>query len=156
MGSELSIAVRVMNESDVTEIARWGKSPQHLSVIAEAMTNQQITVVVAEENGIIVGTGALRHILGRRFAEIWLMETREDARGRGVGTAVIEYLEAVARALGRTRVTLEVEKGNAGALRLYERLGYQIEGESVTSWLVNTDGVVSTYYADCFRMTHAL
>lgn len=49
-------------------------------------------------------------------------------RGRGIGTRLIAALEAWAPAHGITRITAHAWETNPGALRLYERLGYQHEG----------------------------
>jgi aminoglycoside 6'-N-acetyltransferase len=48
-------------------------------------------------------------------------------RGRGVGTALLAAAEAWARQQGAERMTLDLDVNNAGALRLYERVGYQVE-----------------------------
>ncbi len=47
------------------------------------------------------------------------------ARGRGIGSAVMRRLDDVALARGATRLSLSVLISNAGARRLYERLGYR-------------------------------
>ena len=49
-------------------------------------------------------------------------------RGRGVGTALLQAAEAWARERGATRMTLGLDAFNAGALRLYERMGYETWG----------------------------
>ena len=46
------------------------------------------------------------------------------ARGRGVGTAMMNALEDLAREHGFAKITLEVSATNAGAIALYRRLGY--------------------------------
>ena len=53
-----------------------------------------------------------------------------DFQGRGVGAALFEALFAAARELTPTieRIELMCRAGNVGALRLYERLGFAIEG----------------------------
>ena len=53
-----------------------------------------------------------------------------DAQGRGVGAALFEALFAEAARLTPAveRVELFCRAGNAGALRLYQRLGFVIEG----------------------------
>jgi aminoglycoside 6'-N-acetyltransferase len=48
-------------------------------------------------------------------------------RGRGVGTALMRAAEDWARAQGAERMVLDLDANNAGALRLYERLGYEPE-----------------------------
>lgn len=49
-----------------------------------------------------------------------------DWRGRGVGTALMLAAEDWARANGAERMILDLNAANAGALRLYERLGYEV------------------------------
>jgi aminoglycoside 6'-N-acetyltransferase len=47
-------------------------------------------------------------------------------RGRGVGTALLQAGEDWARAQGADRMILDAASANAGAIRLYERVGYEI------------------------------
>jgi aminoglycoside 6'-N-acetyltransferase len=47
-------------------------------------------------------------------------------RGGGVGTALLLAAEDWARGQGVERMTLDLDAANAGALRLYERLGYTV------------------------------
>lgn len=46
-------------------------------------------------------------------------------RGRGLGTRLMRLAEEQARARGLTRLSLIVFEANAGAKRLYDRLGYR-------------------------------
>ena len=48
-----------------------------------------------------------------------------EARGRGVGHAVLRELEARAQALGVGRLVLETGIHQHDAIRLYERAGYE-------------------------------
>jgi aminoglycoside 6'-N-acetyltransferase len=50
------------------------------------------------------------------------------ARGSGVGTALMIAGESWARAHGAERMQLSLDSANTGALRLYERLGYEVHG----------------------------
>jgi aminoglycoside 6'-N-acetyltransferase len=47
-------------------------------------------------------------------------------RGRGVGSALLEAAETWARAQGAERMSMDLSSANAGALRLYERMGYEV------------------------------
>jgi GNAT superfamily N-acetyltransferase len=49
---------------------------------------------------------------------------RDDARGAGIGQALLAWAESEARAAGCCKVTLEVLTGNAVALRAYQRAGF--------------------------------
>ncbi|MBW7920562.1 MAG: GNAT family N-acetyltransferase [Rubellimicrobium sp.] len=51
-----------------------------------------------------------------------------DARGRGIGTALILALEAEARRRGHDELRLEVIDENIRARALYERLGFAVVG----------------------------
>ena len=66
-----------------------------------------------------------------RRAHISDLYVEESCRRAGIATALVEDALALARARGLACVTLEVETGNAGARRLYEKLGFQ--GESLRS-----------------------
>lgn len=48
-----------------------------------------------------------------------------EARGRGVGTKLLEASEAKGRAMGMPKMALSVISANEGAIRLYERMGYR-------------------------------
>ena len=64
------------------------------------------------------------------FDEIHInnLALRPGYRGQGYGTALLHHVLLEARRLGARRATLEVRAGNAGALRLYERLGFYVAG----------------------------
>lgn len=53
---------------------------------------------------------------------------RPACRGLGLGTALMRHVLAEGRRLGARRATLEVRASNAGARRLYERLGFAVGG----------------------------
>jgi ribosomal-protein-alanine N-acetyltransferase len=50
------------------------------------------------------------------------------SRRRGIATALLERLFELTRDDARRGYTLEVRVSNAGAIRLYERLGFQARG----------------------------
>jgi len=51
-----------------------------------------------------------------------------EFRGQGLGGRLIRQTLAAARAFGLTRVELSVRENNAGAIALYKRVGFEIEG----------------------------
>jgi [ribosomal protein S18]-alanine N-acetyltransferase len=51
-----------------------------------------------------------------------------DLRGQGIGTALMNRVFEEAQRFGARRATLEVRASNAGARRLYERLGFYVAG----------------------------
>ncbi|MDB5540485.1 MAG: hypothetical protein JWQ89_2212 [Devosia sp.] len=52
-----------------------------------------------------------------------------DWQGRGVGTALLATAMAALEARGAVEVRLKVQAGNAGASRLYERMGFVAVGK---------------------------
>lgn len=82
--------------------------------------------LVAEEGGTLLGfTHYLYH---RSTTSIGLncylqdLFTRSEARGRGVGRALIEAVYAAARAAGSPRVYWQTHETNATAMRLYDQV----------------------------------
>ncbi len=74
-------------------------------------------------DGEPVGCGAVR-ALGPAEAELKRMYVRPAARGRKLGAALVDALEAEARALGAQRVLLETALYLDAAVRVYERAGF--------------------------------
>jgi ribosomal protein S18 acetylase RimI-like enzyme len=61
-------------------------------------------------------------------AGLYAMWVAPDARGRGVGTALVAAVVDWARAAGHGCLRLEVADDNAPAVRLYERAGFAATG----------------------------
>ena len=76
-------------------------------------------------DGAVLAVGALKRI-DAGHAEIKSMHTAAEARGRGVGAAMLEHLLGEARARGHRRVSLETGSGPAfaPARALYARAGF--------------------------------
>ena len=74
----------------------------------------------------LLAVGALKR-LDARHAEIKSMHTAAEARGRGVGRALVEHLVEHARQQGFRRVSLETGTGDAfaAARSLYARAGFE-------------------------------
>jgi putative acetyltransferase len=79
-----------------------------------------------DDDGAVLGVGALKR-LDDAHAEIKSMHTAQEARGRGIGRAMVEHLLAVARERGFARVSLETGAGPAfaPARAMYARAGFE-------------------------------
>jgi RimJ/RimL family protein N-acetyltransferase len=89
------------------------------------------TLLLAEEGGTVIGLldfagGTLPE---NRHAGTFGVSERSGWRGRGVGTALIERLLAWAPAHGVERIEAHAWATNPRAVALYERLGFEREGE---------------------------
>jgi ribosomal protein S18 acetylase RimI-like enzyme len=56
--------------------------------------------------------------------------TYPEFRGRGLGTRLMDAVEAETRAAGSRRIVLDVETDNRKAIELYERLSFGVESKS--------------------------
>lgn len=56
------------------------------------------------------------------------LAVRADVRRRGIATRLLRHVFAEARAAGISHATLEVRRSNEAALRLYEGLGFEVQG----------------------------
>jgi putative acetyltransferase len=79
--------------------------------------------LVARADGAPVGCGAVR-LLEDHDAELKRMYVVPEARGRGVGRALLDALESEARVLGARRLVLETGVRQTAALALYRRAGF--------------------------------
>ena len=59
----------------------------------------------------------------------------DQHRGAGIGSTLLDYSEDRARVAGCTRIVLDAMEKNAGARRLYERRGMEVEAKSPTPML---------------------
>jgi len=59
-----------------------------------------------------------------------------ELRGAGVGSILIDAIEARAGASGSARLALDVSATNEGAYRLYSRRGMTVESESPKRWFM--------------------
>jgi GNAT superfamily N-acetyltransferase len=85
---------------------------------------------VALEDGRLVGmVAAFAHEDDPRTAELIAMFVTPEARGRGIGAALVDAQLAWARSEGFERVSLMVNVERTSAFRLYERSGFRDTGE---------------------------
>lgn len=101
-----------------------------LAARLRALEPDQGVVVLAVAAGAPIGWAEAYRLGSRRLAHVakLTIAVAEAWRGRGVGTALMHELEAWARRAGVRKLQLHVRAGNQGAIALYRRLGYAVEG----------------------------
>lgn len=108
------------------ELAVPDPLPSEDAFIARMMDD----VVIVEDAGSPVGYG-FSQVYGKSTHVVHVVAAKE-ARGRGVGAAIMSALRARAIADGCTRWFLNVKQENVPAIRVYERAGMSREAEGWT------------------------
>ena len=88
----------------------------------DALAAPHISFFVAEQNGQTIGCAAMAN--KETYGEVKSMFTTPAARGTGAGAALMDALEAEARAIGLSSMKLETGDDLYPAHRLYERHGF--------------------------------
>ncbi|MDB9305712.1 GNAT family N-acetyltransferase [Nodularia spumigena CS-591/12] len=70
---------------------------------------------------------AIDQVQGDRHAHIFLLYVVPEHRRRGVGKALMQYVENWAIQRGDRQIGLQVFQSNSAALNLYNHLGYQTQ-----------------------------
>jgi putative acetyltransferase len=104
--------------------------PEHsFALDVDGLLDQRVTFVSFRDGAAVLGVAAIKE-LDAGHAEIKSMHTATEARGRGVGRALLGHLLDTARARGYRRVSLETgtTPGFAAARALYESAGFTPTG----------------------------
>jgi ribosomal-protein-alanine N-acetyltransferase len=101
---------------------------------AEPSSFARLGFVAENERGAVTGYLFASCVAGQ--AEILVLGVHPDARRKGQARAMLEALFAHLKTLEADTLFLEVRIGNAGAIRLYEALGFE------------RNGLRAGYYAD--------
>lgn len=107
--------------------------PEHICYydIGMLIASDNSTVVVAEEQGVVVGSGYARikqskaHFIHDYHAYLGFMYVAATHRGRGVNQLVIQDLILWGKKQGMQDFYLDVYVDNSSALKAYEKLGFQ-------------------------------
>jgi putative acetyltransferase len=113
--------------------------------------NDVLTIVaVVEEMGVprIVGSASLKFNAQEVFkhkAE-FAITVHDEYQNIGVGTALLNHLINIARKKNLKKIFLTVNTGNARAIHVYQKAGFEIEG------LLRKDTCLNGKYLDEYRM----
>ena len=122
------LPLRPYNEGDVESLvaifseAFGDMREESLDLIAFNTATAGLKLWVAEVDGIVVGT-----VTTRKEGEAqWItaFAVAPHMQGRGIGTAILNWVKDYAAQGGEKLVLLDVEIDNAGALAVYEKAGF--------------------------------
>ena len=139
--------VRLATLADAAEIASmsrdyierglpWGWTGNR---VAKAIDNPDTNVAVVGPRGALVAFGIMFY--AEDDAHLLLFAVRRSSRRRGIGTAVLAWLEAVARTAGARRIRAEARLDNLSARAFYRERGYVERGIRQGMYGGSADGV---------------
>ncbi len=137
MAEQSSPELRIAESADAPAIARLNLLFNGCSEPAEHYAARLVdprrvdTPLLALVAGIAVGMANLRLLAPvfypEPYAELTELYVEEAYRRQGLGRALVEYAERLARQVGAEEIFILTGAGNAGAQAFYRTLGYQAD-----------------------------
>jgi ribosomal-protein-alanine N-acetyltransferase len=124
------VAVRLATLADAAGIAAMSRDYIEYGLpwswtetrVARSITNADTNVVVVGEPNAIIAFGIMSY--PGDDAHLLLFAVRRSRQRQGVGSAILKWLEDVARAAGAKRIRVECRRENVAARSFYGEHGY--------------------------------
>jgi ribosomal-protein-alanine N-acetyltransferase len=124
------IAVRLATLADAADIAAMSRDYIERGLgwswteerVARAIKHSETNVAVVGERGALVAFGIMSY--PDDDAHLLLFAVRPAHRRKGVGSALLGWLEEVARSAGAKRIRVETRRENVAARNFYGEQGY--------------------------------
>lgn len=124
------VAIRLATPLDAADIAAMSRDEieqglpwrwRH-SRVAAAIANPDTNVAVVGEHGELTAFGIMSY--ADVDSHLLLFAVRRASQRAGVGSAVLLWLEAAARAAGARKIQVEARRDNVAARNFYSEHGY--------------------------------
>lgn len=121
----------IHNQGIAERQATFETAEQTEDAVAAIAAAAESPFLVAEEDGRVVGWGRLAPFVARAYyagvleASVYV---HRDARGHGVGSALLAALAQAAEAAGAWKIVALLFPDNAGSVAMFERAGYREVG----------------------------
>jgi ribosomal protein S18 acetylase RimI-like enzyme len=150
------IAIRLATPSDAADIAVMSRDHIELGLpwrwrterVARAIGDPDTNVVAVGNPGALVAFGIMSY--REDDAHLLLFAVRHSQQRTGVGSAMLLWLETVARTAGLQRIRVQARRDNLAARSFYNQHGYHeraietamysgvADGVQLEKWLRNT------------------
>jgi ribosomal-protein-alanine N-acetyltransferase len=114
-----AVRIACLSRDCIEQGLPWRWTP---SRVQRCIRDHGTNVAVAREQERLTGFGIMRY--GEEEAHLLLLAVDPQRRRLGIGSALLLWLEEVARAAGAARVRLEARQRNAEARCFYNEHGY--------------------------------
>ena len=112
--------IAVMSREYIEAGLSWNWTPHR---VGHSIRNRETNVAVATSGNDLGGFGIMKY--QDTDAHLMLFAVAPESRRRGVGTALMNWLESSAVTAGIELIWLEARANNAGALAFYGARGYR-------------------------------
>ncbi len=133
MKIELDVTIRPARAEDLQDLEWYGHQSRlrrHIADILDRRAAGETELLVADANGFAVARLGIDFVRLDDAALLWSFAVIPNLQGLGIGTAMLDEAERLARARGFRTAEIRVEKDNPRARRLYERRGFAVVGEA--------------------------
>ncbi len=113
-------------------VEHWGQLDTTLNPDLDNIASSYLgeTFLVAIQNGMVIGCGALIEEAGQKgYGRIVRMSVNKPNRQQGVGQLILQHLETAAQQRQLKKIVLETTQTWNKAIRFYTANGYQIIGQ---------------------------
>jgi ribosomal-protein-alanine N-acetyltransferase len=115
-----ALRIAQMSRDEIERGLGWSWTTQR---VLRSIFDIETNVVVALEAGSLAGFAIMKYHDDE--AHLLLLAVQPRARRKGIGAALLRWLEQAAMTAGVGQVWLEARVGNAAARAFYRRLGYR-------------------------------
>lgn len=129
--SDLNECMETFRESSLNQaydgqVLDWIKTGLQRNELwgAKTSSGEIVAIMWVEENGFF-----------HEYPYLALICVKNTYQGQGIGTFLLTIYEAIARSLGKKKITLMVGDFNINAKKLYERMGYKEVGKVEAAYM---------------------
>jgi L-amino acid N-acyltransferase YncA len=125
-------------EDDLMYLRNDLKQPEVVDRVIETVEQGRRVVVLAEEDGEIVGYAGVNRRDSDWFRHMGEIRVIVDSsrRSKGLGALLAREAVAIARDLGLTKLVAQMAREQQSARKVFERMGFTIEA-LLTDWVID-------------------
>lgn len=131
---ELGSEAELMEAFPVMRELHGGLDERKYEELLAAMVPSGYRMFAVRDGGelaAVAGVQVITNLYYERHLYVYDLVARAEARSKGYGAALMEHVEGFARCEGCRYVALACGREREGALRFYERLGFERPGYSM-------------------------
>lgn len=123
------------------ELAQYDKF-WNMNILKDEVNNSNSQYYAILKDDEILAFGGLWFNIDE--AHVMNIAVREDNRQKGLGTKLLQFLVELAKKKEKKCITLEVREDNKPAIKLYEKLNFEIVGKRRRYYDNSVDAIIMT------------